>query len=93
MAARKMHGSFRTPKFMHYFRQIAADESEDICLFNLRAKLRNCPTDREDIHHKNVRKLYEIKGDEYSPHNFDSTDKIRRLTQRRKARKLTLACL
>ena len=89
MAARKFSLSYRSPRFLGVHRQGSAAEADlkaGELVTLIRAKVRNTPTDRNDLHVLNVRRFYaENKYDWNS--RFDSTDKISRLRDRRIARK------
>jgi hypothetical protein len=83
----------RSPKYLSLFKAIAKDKADTLAgdcefPFVFRAKLRNTPTDHDALHITKIRKFYEAAGDPSPSDNFDTSNKINRLRQRRISRKL-----
>jgi hypothetical protein len=82
---------YRSPKYIALYKRAAQDDADakiGELSFSLRAKVRNVPTDHDDIHLSNPRLYYEAKGDKNPSEHFDSSAKILRLERRRLSRKL-----
>lgn len=92
MSASKITG-YRSPRHLAIFREIAKDKADTLAgdcefPFVFRGKLRQTPTDLDDLRITKTKKYYECtERDPSEWYSFDTSKKINRLRQRRVSRK------
>jgi len=95
MSARKI-SCCRNPRFIGVHRQVAIDKADakvGELTIPLRGKVRNTPTNWEDIQISKLRTLYETCVGVWKPEFYESTEKIVRLSNRRISRKISILSL
>lgn len=92
MSARKV-SCFRNPRFIGVHRQAAADTADALTgelAFSLRGKVKNTPTNYDDLPFSKLRAFYEASKDSWKPELYESKEKIVRLSNRRISRKISI---
>jgi len=92
MSARKI-SCFRNPRFIGVHRQAAADKANSLVgelTIPLRGKVKNTPTNYDDIQFSKVRAYYEACPPSWKPEFYESKEKIVRLRNRRISRKISI---
>jgi hypothetical protein len=92
MSARKI-SCFRNPRFIGVHRQAAADSAEALAgelAFSLRGKVKNTPTNYDDMPFSKLRLFYETSVGSWKPEFYETKEKIIRLRNRRISRSISL---
>ena len=95
MSARKI-SCFRNPRFIGVHRQAAIDKADakvEEISFSLRGKVKNTPSNWDDIQFSKVRAYYEACPPSWKPEFYESREKIVRLSNRRISRKISILSL